>query len=229
MKLEHGDIKKPTGNAIIYWYIKGKNPLVKKATIIASNFVISPLQFNDETLMVNFPPILVETHEKLLDIVHTHNVDLIQGGEIYISEEITDFNKFYRKQIDKYNDIIQEYLLAFKEQGKQKFKGNKNLPQLINEAGELMVNVRKLVKSKGKRKLIEVKIEKLKEIEENLNNEMRGLDLGRILRYIEKPDNEVDELVDLYTRKFFAIFLEDYEKADSLKKEIKKIENSISN
>jgi hypothetical protein len=178
--------------------------------------------------MVNFPPILVENHDKLIDIVLTHNVDLIQGGEIFIPEEITDFNKFYRKQIDKYNDIIQEYLLAFKEQGKRKFKNNKNLPQLINEAGELMVNVRKLVKSKGKRKLIDVKIEKLKEIEEDLNNEMRGLDLGRILRYIEKPDNEVDELVDLYTRKFFAIFLEDYEKANFLKKEIKKIENSIS-
>jgi hypothetical protein len=228
MDLEHGDIKKPTGNAIIYWNIKGENPLVKQAKIIASNFVISPLQFNDETLMVNFPPILIENHDKLIEIVVAQNVDLIQGGEIFIPKEITDFNKFYRKQIDKYNDIIQEYLLAFKEQGKQKHTSNKNLPQLINEAGELMVNVRKLVKARGKRTLIDVKIEKLKEIEENLNNEMRGLDLGRILRYIEKPDREVDELVDLYTRKFFAIFLEDYEKADFLKQEIKKIEKSIS-
>ncbi|KPJ80262.1 MAG: hypothetical protein AMS17_20705, partial [Spirochaetes bacterium DG_61] len=88
-------------------------------------------------------------------------------------------------------------------------------------------NVRQLVKKRDKKGLINVKIEKLKEIQQNLNSEMRGFDLGRIIRYIDRPDSAVDSLVTLYTQKFLAIFLEDYEKASILKEEIKRIEESL--
>ena len=93
MILEYGDISKPTGNAIISWVIKGKNRLLKDADIIASNFVISPLQFNEETLMVNFPPVLIETREKLIKIAESNSIDLIRGGEIFVPDDITDFHK----------------------------------------------------------------------------------------------------------------------------------------
>jgi hypothetical protein len=115
MIIEHGDIKNPTGNAVIFWRIKGNSKLLKKAEIVASNFVVSPLQSNEETLMVNFPPVLIDNHDKLLKIAETNNIDLIRGGEIYVPEEITDFSSFYKKQIEKYNGIIREYLVAFKE------------------------------------------------------------------------------------------------------------------
>jgi vacuolar-type H+-ATPase subunit I/STV1 len=226
MILEYGDIKKPTGNAVIYWIIKGKNRLFKDAEIIASNFVISPLQFGKEILMVNFPPVLLESHEKLIKIAELNNIDIIRGGEIYVPGDIKDFQKFYLKQIEKYNGVIQEYLIAYKKKNSMK-ESLKNLPQLIHEASEVMENVRQLVKKRDKKGLINVKIEKLKEIQQNLNSEMRGFDLGRIIRYIDRPDSAVDSLVTLYTQKFFAIFLEDYEKASILKEEIKRIEQSL--
>lgn len=226
MILEYGDIKKPTGNAVIYWIIKGKNRLFKDAEIIASNFVISPLQFGKEILMVNFPPVLLESHEKLVEIAELNNIDIIQGGEIYVPGDIKDFQKFYLKQIEKYNGVIQEYLIAYKKKNSMK-ESLKNLPQLIHEASEVMENVRQLVKKRDKKGLINVKIEKLKEIQQNLNSEMRGFDLGRIIRYIDRPDSAVDSLVTLYTQKFLAIFLEDYEKASILKEEIKRIEQSL--
>src|SRR3989304_5163064 len=105
MIIERGDIKNPTGNAVIFWRIKGNSKLLKKAEIVASNFVVSPLQSNEETLMVNFPPVLIDNHDKLLKIAEANNIDLIRGGEIYVPEEITDFSSFYKKQIEKYNAI----------------------------------------------------------------------------------------------------------------------------
>jgi hypothetical protein len=231
MKLAFGDKNNPTGNAVIYWLIKGNNRLVKDAEIIASNIVISPLQFHNETLMVNFPPILIKSLDRLIKIAEKNNIDLIVGGEIDVPEDITDFSSFYKKQIEKYNGIIQEYLLAYKEKnsgkGKEK-EDEKNLPELISQAGDIMENVRKLVKQREKRSKINVKIDELRKIQEYFNREMRGFDLTPIIRYIDRPDHAIDSLVDLYLRKFFAIFLEDYEQADNLKNEIIKIENSLS-
>jgi hypothetical protein len=226
MNLEHGDIKKPTGNAIIYWMIKGGSSEFEGAEIIATNFIISPLQFGKEILLVNFPPVLLESREKLLEVAEINNIDIIRGGEIAVSKDIKDFQKFYEKQIHKYNGMIQEYLLAFKEKNNMKTE-EKNLPELIHETGAVMEHVRQLVKKKSKKGIIRGKIEKLRELQRDLNSEMRGFDLGKIIRYIDKPDSEVDSLVTLYTQKFIAIFLEDYEKASILKQEIEKIEKNL--
>jgi len=226
MVIENGDIKNPTGNAIIYWRIRGNNKLVGKSEIIASNIVISPLQYNNETLMVNFPPVLIENYEQLLKIAEINNIDLIPGGSIYVPEDITDFNNFYKKQIEKYNGIIQEYLLAYKEKNSLTSKVE-NLPHLINSAGEIMKSVRELVKKSEKRERIKNEIEKLRDIQESLDKEMKGFDLNRLIYYIDRPDTKVDRLVDLYWRKFLAIFLEDYEKANSLKKEIMELERRL--
>ncbi len=226
MIMEQGDINNPTGNAIIFWIIKGNNRILKDAEIIASNFIISPLKINNETLMVNFPPILLKNREKLNNVIEKDNIDLINGGEIFVPDDITDFIDFYKKQIEKYNGMIQEYLLAYKRKkiGKTSVQ---SLPQLINLAGETMENVRRLVKNKGKKELIEIKIGKLLEIQDHLNDEMKGFDMNKIIHYIERQDIEVDSLVDLYKRKFIAIFLEDYERADDLNKKIIKIESGL--
>jgi len=226
MEMEHGDIENPTGNAVIYWRIKGNNKLFKNAEVIASNFVISPLQFKNETLMVNFPPVLIESYAKLMAIVEANNIDLIKGGELYIEDNIQNFSKFYKKHIEKYNGIIQQYLIAYKEKN-EKHAVTMSLPKLINQAGELMETVRRLVKNEEKREEISSKIAELREIQQHLNSEMKGFDLNNIIHVIDKPDMTVDRLVNLYKQKFLAIFLEDYEKADSLKREIIKLEQSL--
>ena len=131
-----------------------------------------------------------------------------------------------KKQIEKYNGIIQEYLLAYKRK-KNGRTSVQSLPQLINLAGETMENVRRLVKNKGKQELIEIKIGKLRELQDHLNSEMKGFDMNKIIHYIDKNDIVIDNLVDLYKRKFIAIFLEDYEKADDLNKEIMRMESDL--
>jgi len=224
--MEKGNINNPTGNAIIYWKIKGNNKLFKGTEIIASNFIISPLLYNSETLMINLPPVLIENYDKLLKIAERNNIDLIKGDDIIIPDNPLDFTSFYKKHIKKYNTIIQEYLIAYKEKNILD-SNNMTLPQLINTAGELMESVRNLVKNKDKGDLINRKLEKLKDIEEYLNKEMKGFDLNRIIHIIKNPDVAIDKLVDLYKRKFLAIFLEDYEEAYILKKEINKIEEKL--
>ncbi len=225
--MENGDIENPTGNAVIYWRIKGNNKMFKNSEIIASNFVISPLQFKNETLMVNFPPVLIESYAKLMAIVETNNIDLIKGGELFIDDNIQNFSKFYKKHIEKYNGIIQQYLIAYKEKN-EKHAVTMSLPKLINQAGELMETVRRLVKNEERKGEISGKISELREIQQHLNSEMKGFDLNNIIHVIDKPDMTVDRLVNLYKQKFLAIFLEDYEKADSLKREIIKLEQSLS-
>ncbi len=229
MIFDYGDTKNPTGNAIIYWKIKGDNPHFSKGEIIATNFVISPLQFNEETLMVNFPPVIVKSFEELLHIAEVHNVDLIRGGELYIPKNISDIHNFYKKQIEKYNGLMQEYLIAFKEKLKRD-KDNESIPHLINRAHRLMEEIRKIVKKvDGNIKSGEInkKKEELRSIEEKLNRQMKGFDLSRIIYLIDRPEDVVDKLVELYRQKLLAIFLEDYEKAGVLKDTINEIENLL--
>jgi hypothetical protein len=232
MIIEHGDITNPTGNAVIFWRIKGNSKLLKNAEIVASNFVVSPLQSNEETLMVNFPPVLIDNHDKLLKIAETNNIDLIRGGEIYVPEEITDFSSFYKKQIEKYNGIIREYLVAFKEKNNtarektvEDRKVSTNLPRLFGQASETLTDLRRKVKGGAGGEVFREKMGKLRDIQDAIRNEMVGSDLDRLLVYIRKPDEVVDTLVELYCRKLFALFLEDYETADTLKREIRSLES----
>jgi hypothetical protein len=232
MIIEHGDIKNPTGNAVIFWRIKGNSKLLKRAEIVASNFVVSPLQSNEETLMVNFPPVLIDNHDKLLKIAEANNIDLIRGGEIYVPEEITDFSSFYKKQIEKYNGIIREYLVAFKEKNStvqektvEEKKVSTNLPRLFGQAAETLTDLRRKVKGGAEGEGLKEKINRFRDIQDAIKNEMVGSDLDRLLDYIRKPDDVVDTLVELYCRKLFALFLEDYETADVLKREIRSLES----
>jgi len=226
MKIEYGDINNPTGNAIIYWRLKKRSKLFKNAKILASNFVVSALQLKDETLVVNFPPVLVDSYEDLLGIAESNNIDIIRGEDIDLADEIDDFNEFYKQQIEKHNDLIQEYLIAYKQK-RQPEETEKSLPQLINLASETMDSVRKLIKVRGNRDVIRVKIRLLENLHEDLNRTMRGFDLRNIIHLIERPGTEVDRLIDLYKRKFYAIFLENYEQADMLKREIWRIEQTL--
>ncbi len=226
MIIERGDINKPSGNAIIYWRIRGNTDLLNNAEIMAANFVISSLHFKNELLMVNFPPVIIESYEKLIEIAETNGIDLIKGEDLYIPEGIDDFTTFYKNQIKKYNGILQEYLIAYREKNLGGV-ATLSIPQLIGQAGELMENVRDLVRGRAKRGVIARKIARLREVQRYLNRAMKGFDLAGIIRIIDRPDPAVDRLVDLYKQKWLAIFLENYERAEELKKEIMKLEQSI--
>jgi hypothetical protein len=227
MELEFGDRENPTGNAIIYWRLKGNRKIFDDAEIVASNFVISPLQNKNETLMVNFPPVLLESQDELFAIVENNNIDLIRGSDIVVPEEVNDFYKFYKKQIKKYNSILQEYLLAYKEK-KRVNVSMMSLPQLINQADAIMRRIRRLVRKGSEQERIKEEIDKLREIQHYFDMEMKGFDLKGIIHILDRPSMTVDQLVDLYKQKFLAIFLEDYEKASALKSEIQDLERNLA-
>ncbi len=226
MNLEFGDINNPTGNAIIYWRIKKKNKIFKNAKILASNFVISALQMKDETLVVNFPPVLVDTYEDLLGIAESNNIDIIKGEDVDLPDDIEDFNDFYKEQIEQHNDLIQDYLVAYKDK-KNPAESEKTVPHLINLASETMESVRKLIRVRGSHDVIRIKLKLLEDLHDDLNQKMAGYDLKNIIHLIERPGTEVDRLVDLYKRKFYAVFLENYEQAHRLKAEIHRIEQDL--
>ena len=226
MIFEYGDSDNPTGNAIIYWHLEGKIEVLENAEIIASNFVISPLQYKNETLMVNFPPVLIDTHEELLSLARDNGIDLIWGEDIKVPDEVKDIYKFYKKQVKKYNGVLQKYLLAYKEKNSVNVS-MMSLPQLIGQADSLMRGVRKMVRKGLEKERISEEVGKLREIQHYFDHEMKGFNLNRIINVIDRPDGDVDQLVDLYRQKFIAIFLEDYEKASALKSEIERLEESI--
>ncbi len=226
MIFEYGDSDNPTGNAIIYWRLEGKTEVLENAEIVASNFVISPLQYKNETLMVNFPPVLIETHEELLSLVRDNKIDLIRGEDIKVPDEVKDIYKFYKKQIKKYNGVLQQYLLAYKQKNSVNVS-LMSLPQLIGRADSLMRGVRKMVRKGLEKERIIEEVGKLREIQHYFDHEMKGFDLDRIINVIDRPDGDIDQLIDLYSQKFIAIFLEDYEKAITLKGEIERLEENI--
>jgi hypothetical protein len=219
MTFERGDIHNPTGNAIIYWKIKGNNKMLKDAEYIASNFVVSALQVKDETLMVNFPPVLIENYEQLMEVTQKNNIDLIKGEDLLVPENIDDLNSFYKLHMEKYRGIIQEYVQAFKDKNTSQVV-RMSIPQLITHANTLMAKIRTMVKYREKGKLLEKKIRQLGEIQDRLSEEMPGLNFNRLIRKLDNPSPEVDALVELYHQKLLAIFLEDYERAERLKKVI---------
>lgn len=90
-----------------------------------------------------------------------------------------------------------------------------------------MERIRTLVHKQVDRRRIAIEIEKLRTIQESLDEEMRGIDIKRVIHYVDRPDPEVDRLVELYRRKFFAVLLEDYEKAKALNDEIEEIEKNL--
>jgi hypothetical protein len=227
MKFEYGDGENPTGNAIIYWHLKGNREVFDNAEIIASNFVISPLQYKNETLMVNFPPVLINSHAELLALAQKNAIDLIKGEDIVVPAEVKDFYKFYKKQIKKYNGLLQQYLLAYKEKNSVNV-GMMSLPELITQADSVMRSVRRMVRKGDGEDQIGEEIGKLRELQHYFDIEMKGFDLRRIIRVLDRPDLHIDRLVDLYKQKFLAIFLEDYEKASALKEEIRKLEENIA-
>jgi hypothetical protein len=227
MKFEYGDGENPTGNAIIYWHLKGNREVFDNAEIIASNFVISPLQYKNETLMVNFPPVLIGSQTDLVSIAQKNGIDLIRGEDIVVPAEVKDFYKFYKKHIKKYNGLLQQYLLAYKEKNSVNVS-MMSLPELITQADSVMRNVRRMVRKGEGKEEIKEQIGKLRELQHYFDIEMKGFDLRRIIRLLDRPDMNIDQLVDLYKQKFLAIFLEDYEKASALKKEILKLEGKIT-
>ena len=169
---------------------------------------------------------LIRDHEEPMGIAERNDLDLIRGEDILVPEDIEDFTEFYKQQIEKYKGIIQEYVSAFKEKNSGS-EVSTTIPQLIARATEIMEKIRTMVRYREKGKLIQEKIDQLRDTQGKLAGEMPGLTFDRLIRMLDRPSPEVDELIGLYHQKLLAIFLEDYERADRLQRVIQERERQV--
>ena len=228
--LEFGDHDKPTGNAIVYWEIKSmvKNKEVKK--IIATNFIVSPLLFNKDTIAATFPPIVLDSKDILMITVKRGNIDLIKGEKISVPVNPSDFLVFFKKQLSFFNKIVLQYSRRYAEYIFRKNDGSEELldeQQALEEIGHLAEDAREAFIKKQNKQLARHMIIKMRQIEHKLNSPNVKYDIENLIGILEIPDEMVKTISGLYTKKFLAIQSEHYETAETLKKQINNLSKKL--
>jgi len=110
MKLEKGDIKRPTGNLIVYGDVIGENPFQDGAKIIAANVFVSYLNHGDSLPVVSFPPVPIVTKRLLMKIINQGNYDLFKMDNFESPEDPGLANKYIKGKLREFNDIVSKYV-----------------------------------------------------------------------------------------------------------------------
>ncbi len=223
MIIRRGDKDELSGNAVVYWDVEGENFLNPGHEIIAVNFTISVLPVDDKFLTATFPPVTLTTYNDLIESLSKVKCDIIYAGKVTIPEEDAELNKFYKKEFVKFNRLVEEYTKKFKEQ----ISININtLPE--KEQLHLLIDMSQKIRSDLEQEKINTKDKDMMlKIINLLEEKYSKYDLNKFSKYIFKPGEKLNELINLYTKKYLAIYHEEYENAGNLKEKIKKIENEI--
>ncbi len=228
MILRRGDIENLTGNAVVYWDVIGSNSIAPDHDVFAINFVVSSLPLDKKLLTATFPPIPYKSHEDLFEKLATVYCDIIYGGLLEFPPDQETLNKFYKNEFEKYNKVIEEYVEAYKE----KFNF---LLERLSEIEKLKL-LQKMV-PKARVELNETVNEKKNdfttktmELIEDFQNDNK-YDMYKLKELLFMPGKVGDLLVNLYIKKFLAIYNEEYENASRLKHKITKLqqEDNIEN
>jgi ribosomal protein S17E len=228
MELVKGDSENLMGNAVVYWDVEGKNAFAPDSKIIGTNFVISALPLEDKLFTATFPPITFKNYEEFISRLINVNCDIIYAGKVRFPPKEKDFKNFIKKETLKFNKIIEEYT----EKYKVKFDFN---PSKLSEKEKiyLLENLSKKIRNAVKDgKYIngntDSKPSKLLKLIRNIKKDYTKYDVDNFINILYLPGDEIDNLTELYTKKFLAIYYEDYENAKSIAEEISIIESKIS-
>jgi hypothetical protein len=227
MELERGNSENLVGNAVVYWDVEGENYLNPGSRIIASNFVISAIPLEDKLFTATFPPISFKNHDDFMAHLVNVHCDIIYGGKLKFPPKESDFKKFLKHETVKYNKIIEEYTDKYK----LKFDFD---PSRLSEKEQLYLleDLSKKIRiSVAEGKYIDGDIDsnptKVLKIIKNLKNKFDKYDIDNFINFLYQPGEDIDNLTNLYTKKFLAIYYEDYENAKDLSEQIKNIETHI--
>lgn len=228
MELVKGDSNNLMGNAVVYWDVEGVNAIAPNSKIIASNFIISALPLEDKLFTATFPPVTFKDYDEFMSKLINVNCDIIYAGKVRFPAKEKDFKNFIKKETVKLNKIIEEYT----EKYKVKFDFN---PDKLSEKEKIYLledlskEIRNAVK-KGKyiNGNTDSKPSKILKLVRNIKKDYTKYDVDNFINILYLQGEEIDDLAKLYTKKFLAIYYEDYENAKSLAEEISIIESKIS-
>jgi hypothetical protein len=230
---EYGDPDKPRGNALAYWRLLTDAENENFQRIIATNFVISPLFIGHQGIAATFPPQVIETYDRLLDIARKAEIDLIFVDELKIPLDDFDFDNFFKTQFARFNKIVAAYLkryaIAFENMPEyepdtvegSELENINDLDRLAREARESLLCRQNTAQAQNA-------LLRIRKIANTLNSPSYKYDIEDLLRFLNCPDERVEELSRLYHRKFIAICTERYEDAEKLKRAIRHLAHSIS-
>ncbi|MDR2733681.1 MAG: hypothetical protein LBC99_03425 [Spirochaetota bacterium] len=230
---EYGDPNKPRGNALAYWRLLTDAESESFQRIIATNFVISPLFIGHQGIAATFPPQVIETYDRLLDIARKAEIDLIFVDELKIPLDDFDFDNFFKTQFARFNKIVAAYLkryaVAFENLPEHEAVGTENSElENINNIDRLTQEARQSLLAHPGTAQAQNALLRIRKIAATLNSPSYKYDVEDLLEFLNCPDERVEELSRLYHRKFIAIYTERYEDAEKLKRAIRHLSRSIS-
>ncbi len=224
MILRRGFLEDLCGNAVVYWDVIGENIISPNSGIFAINFTVSSIPLDNKLLTATFPPIPFIDYNELLDKLSNVQCDIIYGGELEFPVEQDAFNQFYKSEFAKFNKVIEKYVDVYKE------KFNFHVTRLSEqEKLNLLRDLSKKIRigfsdDKKENKLFSKRVIK---IINNLKDHSK-YDVVKFRSILFKPGIIEDELVQLYTNQFLAIYHENYERAGVLKQKISQLEHDLS-
>lgn len=229
MILRRGDLTNLCGNAVVYWDIIGENVIAPGFNIFAINFTVSSLPIDNKLLTATFPPIPFNDFDELVKKLEDVQCDIIYGGELKFPKEQKALNKFYKNEFAKYNKVIEEYVDIYKE--KFSFSFNRMTEQdklklLENLSEQVRTEIKNDEEIEAEADNKQVLTDRLLKLIEHLQVNSK-YDISNFKEVIFLPGEIGDRLSHLYTKKFLAIYHEDYENANLLKNKISKLENTL--
>lgn len=223
MFLEKGMENYPTGNLVLYCYVRGENPFEADHEIIASNVVVSFIKMGDNFPVVTFPPISYKTIEDLKKVIlesgDTHDVAKLPVFELPFNKD--EAEKYVQYRMEQYNTAVMRYvdLCRNKEKPEIKFTGEKDIDYLM-----ALTNLSyKFRNSKGLGKeAIKTEVD---ELLQSFSIRYPQYDTENYRLALLYPGEKGEELTSLYLKKFNAISQEKYEEASTYKQKIDSIAN----
>ena len=222
MFLEKGSDKNPTGNLILYCYVKGENPFHPGYDVIASNVVVSFLKVNDNYPVVTFPPVSFKSINGLKSIVAEYgNIhDIVKLPDFIMPEGKDEGNRYIQERMEQYNSFVMRYVELCRNKEKKTELVDDGVEAYLNALAGLSLEYRE---SKGLAK--EAAKMKVDQLIFNFSTKYPQFDLENYKNAVLYPGKRGEELASLYIQKFNAISIENYEVASQIKKQIDKLES----
>jgi hypothetical protein len=216
MIIRRGDYEDLSGNVVVYWDINGVNYLSPGDEILAANFTVSAIPYNNKILTATFPPVSFKDLEKLMRVLTNVKCEIIYGGTISFPKDEKDFHKYYKQEFAKYNKIIEQYTVKYKDKFKLNYL-NLSEKEHIHILAESTQKVRTQI---SKNQLSNKTRRELIDLTDFIQSSYTKYDIKPFLKIVFKSGKNIDKLSNLYIKKFLAIFYEEYEQASTLHEKI---------
>ncbi len=110
MEFEYGNEQNPKGNCFLYCAVQNDFYYFPNTDWIAANIYISSLPVNDRLPVVAFPPIGVESPQKVFDLAKARGMDVIRIPDFIPPSDKEEAKKYFHRRINEFNDLIMAYV-----------------------------------------------------------------------------------------------------------------------